>query len=91
MTVSAIYFQLESTNCEERVCACTTIANLASSHANILQLLHANMVKVMAPLLLDDNAAVRRAALGAFRSVEPLSNSFMLHVDNHLDFVCNAY
>ncbi|KAI0219973.1 HEAT repeat-containing protein 3 [Lamellibrachia satsuma] len=68
-TVAKLVEKLHSISCEERECACCTIANLVSSHSNILQFLRANIVKVMAPLLLDVSPAVRQAALGAFRNM----------------------
>ncbi|KAK2171786.1 hypothetical protein NP493_1028g00034 [Ridgeia piscesae] len=68
-TVANLVEKLSSVSCEERQCTCCTIANLVSSHANILLFLRANLVKVMAPLLLDVSPAVRQAALGAFRNI----------------------
>lgn len=54
---------------EERECSCTTIANLVSQPSAVKLLLQHNIVKVLAPVILDKNPEIQVKALGALRNL----------------------
>lgn len=54
---------------EERECSCSTIANLVSQPSAVKLLLQHNIVKILAPVMLDVNPDIRVKALGALRYV----------------------
>lgn len=59
--------QLQSPNLETRECGCTTIASLVSQQGAVESLLKLNVIKILAPLVLDSSWDVRHKALGALR------------------------
>ena len=64
-----LFVQLSSPSEDERECSCTTIANLVVQPTAIFTLLQHNIVKILAPLILDPSLQVRVKALGALRFV----------------------
>lgn len=60
-------FQLHSVSVDERECTCTTIANVVADRTSLDTLLVQNVVKELAPLLLDNSPSVREASAGALR------------------------
>ncbi|XP_033729218.1 HEAT repeat-containing protein 3-like, partial [Pecten maximus] len=77
-TIQNLVEKLTSTNEDERECGCTGIAGLVSQPQAITCLLQQNVVRILAPLILDPSIQVRHRALGALRN---------LSVDGGLD-VC---
>ncbi|OWF45096.1 HEAT repeat-containing protein 3-like [Mizuhopecten yessoensis] len=77
-TIQNLIEKLTSTNEDERECGCTGIAGLVSQPQAITCLLQHNVVRILAPLILDPSIQVRHRALGALRN---------LSVDGGLD-VC---
>lgn len=77
-TIQNLVEKLNSTNEDERECGCTGIAGLVSQPEAITCLLQQNVVRILAPLILDPSVQVRHRALGALRN---------LSVDGGLD-VC---
>ncbi|KAK3086841.1 hypothetical protein FSP39_024298 [Pinctada imbricata] len=61
--------QLNSSSEDERECSCTTIANLVSQPSAVFTLLQHNIVKIVAPLMLDTSLQVRVKAIGALRNL----------------------
>ena len=62
-----IKLQLQSPGEEARECGCATIAGLVSEPGAIQQLMKLDVVKILAPLMLDNSLDVRCKALGALR------------------------
>lgn len=65
--ISNITEQLQSANPEDRVCGLQSLANLTASAAVRELVLSGRLVRVAAPLLIDEDDMVRQAAAGALR------------------------
>ncbi|XP_038068205.1 HEAT repeat-containing protein 3-like [Patiria miniata] len=61
--------RLQSSSDEEKVCSCSSLANLVQEPAARDTLLENGVVKCLGPLLLDNRAAIREAATGALRNL----------------------
>ncbi|XP_033625911.1 HEAT repeat-containing protein 3-like [Asterias rubens] len=61
--------KLQSSSDEEKVCACTSLANLLLESAAREVLLQNGVVKSLGPLLLDSRLVIREAATGALRNL----------------------
>ncbi|PIK50047.1 putative HEAT repeat-containing protein 3 [Apostichopus japonicus] len=61
--------KLQSVSVDERECTCTTIANVVGDRKSLDTLLMQNVVRSLAPLLLDDSPSVREASAGALRNM----------------------
>ncbi|XP_067652836.1 HEAT repeat-containing protein 3-like [Haliotis asinina] len=68
-TVSDVIEQLQSVNVETRECGCSTLANLVSQPEVIPLLLQHNIVKIVAPLIVDPSPHIRHVSLGALRNL----------------------
>lgn len=62
-------FQLQSAEESTRECGCGTLAALASQAGALPVLLSNNVVRILAPLVMDPSPCVRHRALGALRYV----------------------
>ena len=60
-------WQLQSPAEDARECGCATVAGFVSEPGAIQQLMKHNVVKILAPLVLDSSPDVRLKALGALR------------------------
>ncbi|XP_072013433.1 HEAT repeat-containing protein 3-like [Amphiura filiformis] len=70
----AVLEKLQSGSDEERECACTTLATLVQDASAMETLLDHNIVKSLAPLLMDKRPSIREAAAGALRNLSASSN-----------------
>ncbi|KAK3603405.1 hypothetical protein CHS0354_009384 [Potamilus streckersoni] len=61
--------KLQSPSESERECGCTTIAGVVSQPGAIQVLMKQNIVKILAPLMLDPHLPVRLQAAGALRNL----------------------
>ena len=59
--------QLQSPSEEARECGCAMTAGLISEPGAIEELMKLNVVKILAPLMLDTSLDVRQKSLGALR------------------------
>ncbi|XP_063395183.1 HEAT repeat-containing protein 3 [Cydia fagiglandana] len=66
--VQTILDQLQAANVEEKYCGLQTFAMLIETPENIELVLNKGLIKVVAPLLLDQASSVRNAAAGALRN-----------------------
>ncbi|XP_061708922.1 HEAT repeat-containing protein 3 [Cydia pomonella] len=66
--VQTILDQLQTANVEEKYCGLQTFAMLIETAENIELVLNKGLIKVVAPLLLDQASSVRNAAAGALRN-----------------------
>lgn len=66
---SSLLEKLHSVSVDERECTCTTIANVVADRTSLDTLLVQNVVKELAPLLLDNSPSVREASAGALRNM----------------------
>lgn len=67
--VQSLIEKLNGPSEEERECSCTTIANLVSQPSAVKLLLQNNIVKILAPVILDKNPEIQVKALGALRNL----------------------
>ncbi|XP_041375452.1 HEAT repeat-containing protein 3-like [Gigantopelta aegis] len=67
-TVAEIIEKLQSPNTEDKEVACSTLANLVTQNGAIPILLQQNVIKILAPLIVDTNPHIRHVALGALRN-----------------------
>lgn len=68
-TIQNLVDKLTSPNEDQRECGCTGIAGLISQPRAITCLLQHNVVRILAPLILDTSLQVRHRALGALRNL----------------------
>ncbi|XP_053391759.1 HEAT repeat-containing protein 3-like [Mercenaria mercenaria] len=68
-TLQTIVEKLQSPNEENRECACTAIAGLASHPGTLAAFLKLNVIKILGPLVLDHSWDIRHRALGALRNL----------------------
>lgn len=59
--------QLQSINPDERECGCAMLSNLVNQGECIQQLLSAQVVKIVGPLMSDASLSTRQHAIGALR------------------------
>lgn len=67
--IDSILEKLSSTNSQDKECGACTIANMADQPDFVEALLKCDVVRIIAPLLLDPNFAVRHAVAGALRNL----------------------
>ncbi|XP_078338377.1 HEAT repeat-containing protein 3-like [Crassostrea virginica] len=67
--IQSLLEKLNAPSEEERECSCSTIANLVSQPSAVKLLLQHNIVKILAPVMLDVNPDIRVKALGALRNL----------------------
>lgn len=75
--------QLQCGGAEAKECACNMVATLVSQKDAIQPLLKSNVLRIIAPLLVDESAHVRRCAAGALRWVlifSPTRNDTVLNL-----------
>ncbi|XP_068626459.1 HEAT repeat-containing protein 3 [Battus philenor] len=70
--IQTILDQLQMANIEEKYCGLQTFALFIESPENIEQVIDREIVKVVAPLLLDTAGSVRNAAAGALRNLSAI-------------------
>ncbi|CAN7991607.1 unnamed protein product, partial [Ixodes hexagonus] len=66
--------QLQGGNVEERECAACIMANLAKNSESCGSLLDASVIRTAAPLLVDQNCAVRHSIAGALRNISAINH-----------------
>lgn len=71
--IQTILDQLQGADVEEKYCGLQTLALMIESPENIQQILDHGLVKVAAPLLLDQASSVRNAAAGTLRNLSTVS------------------
>ncbi|XP_061196542.1 HEAT repeat-containing protein 3-like [Saccostrea echinata] len=68
-SIHSLLEKLNGPSEEERECSCTTLANLVSQPSAVKILLQHNVVKILAPVILDKNPEIQVKALGALRNL----------------------
>ncbi|KAJ8735590.1 hypothetical protein PYW07_007210 [Mythimna separata] len=71
--IQTIIDQLQAADVEEKYCGLQTFAIMIENSENIPQLLNCGLVKVAAPLLLDQASSVRNAAAGTLRNLSTVT------------------
>ncbi|CAH1779666.1 unnamed protein product [Owenia fusiformis] len=64
--------KLQSASVEERECGCATIANLVCQKGAAGKLMKQNIVKILGPLMIDENLGVRQGAVGTLRNLSTM-------------------
>lgn len=71
--IQSILDQLQAADVEEKYCGLQTFAMMIENPENIPQLISRGLVKVAAPLLLDQASSVRNAAAGTLRNLSTVT------------------
>lgn len=68
-SIIAIKEQLQSPSTEEKMCALQAMAFLSLNERKAINMCESDIIRIAAPLLVDDNKSVRNAVAGALRNI----------------------
>lgn len=68
-SIAAIKEQLQSPSTEEKMCALQAMAFLSLNEKKAISMCESDVIRIAAPLLVDDNKNVRNAVAGALRNI----------------------
>jgi len=71
--INSILEQLQSASSDEKMCGLQSLSTLCQKEHNIDAIVHSEIVRITAPLLVDSDANVRHAAAGALRNLSAVS------------------
>lgn len=71
--VANIVDQLESSNVDEKMCGLQTLSTFCQREHNIKAIVDSEIVRIAAPLLVDNDLNVRQAVSGALRNLSAIS------------------
>jgi hypothetical protein len=71
--ISNILDQLQSVSTDEKMCGLQTLSTFCQQEHNIKTIVDSEIVRIAAPLLVDNDINVRQAVSGAFRNLSAIS------------------
>lgn len=71
--INSILEQLQNVNTDEKMCGLQALSTLCQKEHNIQAIVDSEIVRIAAPMLVDQDANIRHAAAGAIRNLSAVS------------------